>query len=283
MKLIKVSLLSLLSIILLSGCNTLRIGYTYADWFIVNKIDNMFDLNSSQRQKVNEIVDELHHWHRTEEIPRLITFLDQARNRVVTELKKEDIQWLHQEAEAMKVRIVEYVADDLSELMTSLNEEQINHLETYLAEHNLEDEEKYTMPLVEWEDEQKERIVENLHSWFGELSQQQEEILIKAFHVDRSVHQQHHEQAVQFQKRFVALLRQKPSAHELRNTLHNWILEPESLYSGEYTEFQRQQKANRLNFYFTIDQTINDSQRQHALQKLESYQYDFEAIYMSSL
>jgi len=283
MKTIKLIAISLASIVLLSGCSSLRIGYYYADWYIVNKIDNLFDLNRSQEQRLDEVVDELHKWHQSEEVPRLIALLDQAQNKVREGVKKEDLEWLDAESNAMKIRILNQVADDVSELLTTLTDEQIDHLEMALVEHNEEEEEEYTMPIEEWESEQRDRILESLNRWFGDLGAEQEKKLLAAYDVNRADHLRQHQQSIVFQEKFVTLLRGKPSAEELKNTLSRWILKPESIYSPEYAEFRTKQEAKQLHFILLLDKTINDSQRQHAVARLESFQYDFEAIYVSSL
>ena len=280
---IKLILLGLASLLLLSGCSALRIGYYYADWIIVAKIDDMIDLNREQKQKVNEIIDDLHHWHQAEEIPRVIALLDQAQGKVATELKSEDFDWLFTEFNSMKLRIVDRMAEDVSALLTTLTDDQIDHLEASLAEHNQEDEEKYAMPVGEWEENQKERVINNLNSWFGDLSPQQEKELLAAYQVDRTVQQRYHGQSIVFQQKFITLLRQKPSAELIKSTLTQWILHPERFYSSDYVKFQERQKLKRKSFYLTLDRSITKEQRHHLIQKLEYYQYDFEAIYLSSL
>ncbi|MCP4751519.1 MAG: hypothetical protein GY866_11540 [Proteobacteria bacterium] len=273
----------LISLFLLLGCSTLKIGYDYADWFIVNEIDDMFDLNGTQKTKVNDVVDKLHHWHRTEEIPRIVAFLGQARGKAATEVKKEDIEWLFSEFDAMKARIVDQVADDVSILLTTLTDDQIDHLEISLVEHNEEEEDEFATPLEEWEERQKERFIEKLNDWFGDLGPQQEKDLLAAYEVNRATRLRYHVQSVVFQKNFVALLRRKPPALEIKHTLRQWILEPESLVSNDYAQFRDRQKERRVDFYLVLDRSITETQRQTAQQKLLSYQYDFEAIYTSSL
>jgi hypothetical protein len=278
-----VAILGILSILLLAGCSSLRIGYYWADWIIVNQIDDMFDLDSAQTTKVKELVGEFHQWHQKEEIPRLITLLEQVEEKAAGELNKEDLRWMEEESNAMKTRIVAQVADDISVFLTTLTDQQIDHLETALKEHNEEEAEEYAMPLDEWEGERKEKMLDRLDDWFGGFNSVQERELLAAYDVNRTVHMRYHEQSLVFQKKFVTLLRQKPSAELIKNTLTQWIMEPESVYSTEYVEFRNQQEAKRVNFFFTVDRMLTETQRQHALKRLESYRYDFEVIYMSSL
>ncbi len=275
-------MIGLITACLLTSCSTLRIGYGFADWYIVNEIDNMFDLNRTQEQKVNELVDRLHEWHRTEEIPRTIELLDQAKTRIQGNISKEDLDWMYVELNKMKARMVEQVIDDVSVLLTTLSDEQIGHLEQALVEHNVEDEEAFAVPLDEWEAEKEDQFVSNLEDWFGSVSADQKQKLFNVYRFDRSVHKRYHDQSVKTQKRFVALLRSKPTAEEIKSILSQWMSGSDSFYSADYRRFRERQSAHQVMFYLTLDQSITEQQRQAAIKRLDDYRSDLVAIHKSS-
>ena len=282
MKRITPFVIALAALAFLTSCSSLRVGYSFADWYLVSEIDDMFDLDSTQKQKVDELVDQLHHWHKTEEIPRIIVMLDQAADRMKPSLSQNDLNWLSKELVDMKIRTVNQVADEVSVLLTTLSDQQIDHLEQALAEQNEETEEKLSMPLDEWEEERRERTIETLNDWFGSLDEQQERELLAATDFDRTARRRHHVQTIAVQKRFVAFLRTKPSAAEIKSTLSSWIIAPDTYYSDEYREFRSQQRKKRAAFYLKLNRTITERQRQTAIDKLMSYRSDLDIIHTSS-
>ena len=65
----------------LTGCSA-KLVYNYADWLIFWKIGDYVELNSEQKKVLENKVEELQNWHRTEELPYYSALLKQLRKRV---------------------------------------------------------------------------------------------------------------------------------------------------------------------------------------------------------
>ncbi len=228
------------------------------------------------------VVDRLHDWHRTEEIPRTTSLIEQAQAKFTTGINQQDLLWLESELTEMKARIVMQVADPVANLLATLTDDQINHFEVTLENHNKEEEEELNLPLDEWTEFERKQVSKELEDWLGYLDDAQMTDLLNAYQFDRGADQRHHEQSIETQKRFVALLRSRPAADEIKSNLIRWLLETDIFQSDDYKSFRKQQRTQRALFYLKLDRSITTQQRQSVLSRLESYQKDLESIHGNS-
>ena len=60
----------LILVLFLGACSSTQFAYNRADWFVRWQIEKLVDLSADQQARLETHVDQLHDWHRRQELPR---------------------------------------------------------------------------------------------------------------------------------------------------------------------------------------------------------------------
>ncbi|MBV1915820.1 MAG: hypothetical protein KUG72_10570 [Pseudomonadales bacterium] len=220
--------------VLLGSCSTFQILYNQVDWLILNRADHYVDLNSSQRAILDKEVAELHEWHRTTQLPAYILLLEGLSIRTQEPLTDADFIWTENEMRALYFPLMEKVIPPVTQLLSTLDDEQIAYLKEQLDE-DIED--KYEYLQYSQEDRLEYRIdkaIDQFEGGYGDLKDQQEQLIVsqvtKIF--DTGALTKAHREMVNQQ--LIDLLKKHPSQQEIESHLHVIWLYPERNYTEEY-------------------------------------------------
>ena len=61
----------------LFACSSTRLAYNYLDWVISWYLDDYIQLNKEQDDYYDRQLDELLQWHRSDQLPRYVRFVDE--------------------------------------------------------------------------------------------------------------------------------------------------------------------------------------------------------------
>jgi hypothetical protein len=274
--------LLLVLIFFLSSCSSTRIGYYFADWYLETTIDDYFDLTSIQEDQVEIIVDQIHLWHRTKELSKLIILLKDFRNRVTTSVQPEDIFWVQMAFEKMKFRWVKRISKDISFLLTQLSSFQINHFEKKTREHYQVHLAENQLSSDEWKRKQITQLFEELEEWFGNFSKNQKNTLLNVYQPNQAEYQKHIEENKEFQDKFIFLLRQKLSAEQLEPKIVKWLIASVVEDGQNKDSLAKNQQGKMIRFFLTLDDVLTKKQRQHFINKIDDTIGDLQIIHQST-
>ena len=270
--------LSLL-VFIFAGCNQIRIAYFFIDWYIVDRIDNYLDISNDQEKFLDEKVDVLHAWHRKEELPKIVDFLEQLKIKLANGLSEEDIPWFRAEFKAIQSRAIDKISDDFVIFLGTVTPQQIDHLAIYVEEQNAKHYKRnFSIPEEEWRDKRIERTLDNLEDFFGSLTKDQNEMIIASIEYKREDYLMQFEQRKQVQKKIESVLRSQASPETIKNVFLNWILDPDELQSDMYKKFSKNRTEKWIKFWLTVEDTITDKQRNIALEKIQDYIETLESM-----
>ena len=125
----------LLAMSLLCACS-LKLMYQYADWMLIWRIDDYFDLNFQQRSFLEEKIQNQLLWHRRHELPLYSTLLRQLQQKSRDGLTASEIDWVYENFYRLRKNIVRQIASDSAFFLSQLQEGQVRNLESELAELN---------------------------------------------------------------------------------------------------------------------------------------------------
>ena len=158
-----------------SGCSRTGFAYRNADWFIERYARQAVDMNEAQREQWQPVLEATLRQHREEVIPLLISYLDILRQAMQQPADTAVIECLVSGATDLFDRHAELSAGLSTPLLAMLDNTQIGHLSTYLAERNEELLERYRDPDPERRQAARvERISERIQQWTGRLSAEQQ-------------------------------------------------------------------------------------------------------------
>jgi hypothetical protein len=157
---------------LCTGCNN-KFIYNQLDWLIPWYVDDYVDLTAVQKDTLDDKVDALLRWHRTEELHRYIEILGSIEQDLSKPVTKETVQKWFDDVLVSAKRIQKTILPSALKLGEGLSDKQIAELVSNLWERQDELEEEYI-------EENYDDISENLIKYVGRLNLAQKNALSKA-------------------------------------------------------------------------------------------------------
>ena len=154
-----------------SGCSRTEFAYRNADWFIERYARHAVGLGEAQLGQWQPVILGTLRQHREEVMPLVISYLDTLEQAMQQPVDTAVLECLVRGASDLYDRHAELAAGLAAPLLAMLDDAQIRHLATYLAERNAELHEHYHDPDPERRHAARvERISERIERWTGRLS-----------------------------------------------------------------------------------------------------------------
>ena len=275
-----------LVIFVMTSCSQMRFLYDYADWYIMYKIDDYFDLNDIQEDQLEEQVELLHTWHRKEEIPRVVEFLKQVKSAFGNGFTEQNMPWIESEYQKLRHRIDDKISTDIVTFLTSLSKDQIKYFKRRLDESNQGYEKLLRQDEDEWRKAELEKLIDRIEDWFGSLSDEQEKEIVVNFHAnvyfDKNDFVISYSRRKEMQKRIVDLLYQKKSTQEIRLYISAWFMDTSIFNTNQYKQVVKKRRQSWMKFWLVLNHQLTNKQKRYALDKLQGHIEDLESIHHSS-
>lgn len=261
---------------LLSGC-TVKFVYNQLDWVIPWYFNNYLDLKDEQRDMLKEIVDRQLAWHRENELPRYAQFLNESAIYVEDGFTKEELLSQNEKMQGIWDDLIEHILPDAVMLMSTLSEDQLEHLYEKLDDNM----EEYIDDYIEVGDEKvRKRHAKDTKRVFkflvGSVNDEQKDI-IKHWAENEYVSME--QEFLEYQKRWQAKYRlalaQRSNKAFLTEEFEILFKEPESLWGPGYQEKVDRNTEVSQNLFIKLDQKLTQNQREKLLSKLNAYSQDF--------
>ena len=260
-----------LCIALLSGC-AVKLAYNNADRFARWQTSDYIRMTPEQRQFFDARFDELWYWHRTTQLPRYSTYLDQFADQVEQGFDAEAGALLEATVQSWFVDGVDAANPLMAELLLSLSPEQIDRLVVALERSNkefLEDDDAFDLV---------DSVQDSYRRFIGRLSADQ-----KAFVRDnapryRPVNEAWLAYRQRWQADLVALIRRAPPFDEFLAELRLMTLERERWFDDEVAFIDDNNTALFRDIGNEVFATLTDRQRQRAVDRLRDYARIFEEL-----
>jgi len=273
----RITLLSLI-LLLVSSCSKTQIAYKFSDWFLLERVDHYFQITPSQEEYLEERLEHLLSWHRTHEMPEIISTLTEFHERYRDGLDMADLDWLSDDHRSYFKRFFRKAVPDFSQFLATLDDSQIRHFKTQLKKKNDFLIKQANMTDEELKANTREWFVELLEDWFGDLNREQKTSIHGWLTGERKWVLAKLENRRKFQKDMVALLKEHQTEKEIEAQLTVWIEKPESRWTPEFKNQIDKKMALWKELLFKVDAIITPVQRNHALEKIQEYIDDFKTL-----
>ncbi|WP_326541996.1 DUF6279 family lipoprotein, partial [Pseudorhodoferax sp.] len=124
----------LLLLALMAGCSSLSIGYGQAPRLLAWWVDDHLDLDRAQQAQADAALQQLHAWHRREELPHWQALLRQAQRDAQGGLDAPELRRLEEGLDASLRRSLRQAAPLAQALLAGLAERQWQGLQRQLDE-----------------------------------------------------------------------------------------------------------------------------------------------------
>lgn len=171
--------LVLLLVITLVGCSSTKLAYRYADWGIVWWVEDYVSLTADQKLQLNNDIEQLRQWHCSAELPRYQAWLDELESDVSDAPPDQTtVNYHQQQLFSFFPSLLEQATPVAMNLLSSLNDEQVEELAKNMAQSQQEMEEEFLADSPEATAEARaERTAERVERWLGELNREQRDIV----------------------------------------------------------------------------------------------------------
>ncbi len=260
-----------LAVLILTACGE-KFVYNNIDWFVVDYVESYIDLERSQNEILTQRVQLTAQWHKENELPIYIDHFDD-----LLALKPQDFTVASLQAQENKFRqhskrLVQYAAPDLYSLSKQLSDEQVEELLSNLSEEHQEFREEFSgLEDDELAEVYQSRINKNMQRWLGDLTPEQEELVIDwSTSIENTIPdwvEYHHLLREQLEK----TLSVRDDSSKFQSRFEPLIFEKQSMYSES---FKRKRESNRQIARVQISeifQQMTPKQYRHLQDELERW------------
>jgi hypothetical protein len=265
---------------LLYGCSTMRLAYNNVGEVTYWWLHGYMDFDRSQAQRVRQDLAALHAWHRARELPRIEAFLAELER-----LAPQDVSAAQACALAPQVRgfvrtLVDQAEPSLAKLATSLEAEQLRHLEQKYSRNNAKFRKEWVqLTPRELLDKRVESAVERGERVYGRLDAAQRSVLRSqlqntAFNPERSLAERQGRQ-----QEVLRLLRglneQRASPAQAREQVHTLL---ERTFTTSQTGYQEAMVQENCRLLAALHNSTTPAQRETAVERLRGWQRDLREL-----
>lgn len=217
----------------LVGCSS-KFVYNNMDWLLLEYLDDYVELSGEQEEIVSQKVALLSEWHRREEIPSYIEHIDELLAIEPSTFTLEQLEQQQYKLQQHSQRLVSRVAPELYSIARELSDNQVEQLMDSIRVRHTKYKKKY-QPLSEAEVKQRyrQRIEENLETWIGSLTEQQQSLLddwVDALYVTSSDWIEHQ---TKMRIEMNTLLTNRLDINKFQPEFNKLLFEPNSFYAPE--------------------------------------------------
>ena len=272
-----------LLIVGLTACSTFKIAYNQSDFLARWWLDDYLSLNQEQNQLVKIALQRQLHWHRTEQLSEIIVSLEFAKDKLRHQFLRSDFEYLTQRIRTHLLSIAEYSNTDTAKLLSQISEEQQKNLEKNLAKNNAKFRKEF---IGETKDKQvklkTERVIDRSKSLFGKLSNDQERKIAEIVRATYLPQDQLYEDRLRRQKEFLDIAQfarnNSSKQADILNRLNDFYTHFEFGRSSQSRALQQARLKANIDMSLSIIQIMDAAQRQHAIEKLDSWIKDLEDL-----
>lgn len=261
----------MLAVLVLLGCSTIQFAYNNIDWFLLDKADHYLSLTDAQRELAEQLVAARMEVHRREELPVYVATLKEVRAMLADKLTADELAIIREKIPALYRHTMRGTIPGIVQLLTAIDDGQIDHLQARFEERNREFESEFMADSLQVRRERRvERSTGMAEFFTGPL--RPEQVALIAHHRNPmpltaddwlAYHQVR-------QQKLLAMLRRRATAQELEDFLIAWWVD----LADQPPALKRKMKTNTdawSQMMLELDTTLDAQQRQKLLDKLDLF------------
>lgn len=160
-----------LSLALLTGCSQLGLTYRHLDLIIPWSLSDYLDMNTAQKDWLDERLKEHLSWHCTTQIPDYLSWLDRLQGMVETnQVNEAQLKARTAEARQAIATLSREITPSAVELLRQLDNQQVTEMQTAFDKDLRKHESEFVdQPLDQQIKDRAQRMEKRLNPWIGKL------------------------------------------------------------------------------------------------------------------
>jgi Family of unknown function (DUF6279) len=264
--------------ILVTACNTIKLGYENLPRLVEWQADRFLALDNEQEALVNRHARTLQRWHRQNLLPVYADFLTRVEEELRTPVSTAQVTAWRQTAVDGWAPLAEKLAPAVAEVALTLRPEQIDHLRKAIEKANRKTANEY-LPAdpVKRRQARYERLVERTASFMGDVSDAQKEAIRASAAAMAGGDDAWWQSRLARQKAIVDLLggisREKPPMAEATRRAHQVLA---GLWDHHRASSTTASAGDQLTVRLLA--LASPEQRRSVVKRLDGYRQDFELL-----
>lgn len=275
---------ALAALLALSGCSAIKVVYNNADDLIYWWLDGYADLQDGQKQLTRDALDELHRWHRQQQLPQYVALLQRMQHMAPNDLSPAQVCAVAQDMKDSFIRVLRHVEPASAQLASQLKPEQLRSVRQRFDKTNKEWRADWLDP-----DEQgrlryrTQQATQRLEDFYGRLDQPQQEALRQwlsqsVFDPAASYAERERRQADTLQT-LQRIAQQGPAQAEQAQALLHALVERNFHSPNESARTYSNALWNdNCAGFAKFHNSTTTAQREHMVQTLRGYERDFRVL-----
>ena len=261
-----------------SGCTT-KLAYDFLDWGLYWELKDYVKFTRDQRLLVKDEISQLIDWHRSEELPQYADQLEKLSKELKSGITVEQLEESYNNLRDSWQRIVIKTLPAAVDIISNLNDEQVNDFFEKLIEKEGDDAKKIEKGTNARTLKKREAYVsKKIVDVIGKLNEDQKSLIAQWALSMKPTKELSLAQAIQWRTRMQTVLAERHNEQQLENNLMVLFANPDQLRSASYRRVIEKNKRLIMQLLFDLNQTLTNQQRSKLVKKLKSYINDFRDL-----
>ena len=261
-----------------SGCTT-KLVYDFLDWGLYWELKDYVKFTRDQRLLVKDEISQLIDWHRSEELPQYADQLEKLSKELKSGITVEQLEESYNNLRDSWQRIVIKTLPAAVDIISNLNDEQVNDFFEMLIEKEGDDAKKIEKGTNARTLKKREAYVsKKIVGVIGKLNEDQKSLIAQWALSMKPTKELSLAQAIQWRTRMQTVLAERHNEQQLENNLMVLFANPDQLRSASYRRVIEKNKRLIMQLLFDLNQTLTNQQRSKLVKKLKSYINDFRDL-----
>lgn len=261
-----------------SGCTT-KLAYDFLDWGLYWELKDYVKFTRDQRLLVKDEISQLIDWHRSEELPQYADQLEKLSKELKSGITVEQLEESYNNLRDSWQRIVIKTLPAAVDIISNLNDEQVNDFFEMLIEKEGDDAKKIEKGTNARTLKKREAYVsKKIVDVIGKLNEDQKSLIAQWALSMKPTKELSLAQAIQWRTRMQTVLAERHNEQQLENNLMVLFANPDQLRSTSYRRVIEKNKRLIMQLLFDLNQTLTKQQRSKLVKKLQSYINDFRDL-----
>lgn len=268
---------------LLSSCSMLRMGYDQGPQLLWWWLDGYVNFSREQTPQVKEAIHQWFGWHRATQLPEYAEWLAMLRHQLDDSVTPAQVCRWSEELRDIVAPALDHALQLGAPLVPGLGETQWRHIEQHYAKGNDEFRSDYLQPDLEERLEASiKRTVKRIENLYGRIDKAQRRLITasletspfdpEAWLVERQRRQ--HETLLTLRR----LAIEPAEAEHITAALRMLVGHVEHSADAGYRDYQKKLTAYNCGFVARLHNSTTAIQRQHARDKLKSWETDLHKL-----
>lgn len=267
----------------LSGCSAVKLGYGNLDRLAYWWLNRYLDFSGDQAADVQQDLARLHRWHRSEELPHVLSLLRDAEEKIHAAVTPDQVCAYVPRIRERLVAIADQALPAAAILAVQLAPAQLEHLQHRYDRNNAEFRRDWLRPDAQERQKKRElQFLERAEKLYGNLGETQraalrDQLERSAFDPARTLadRQRRQHDALSILRQ---LARDKPPAIEAQRLLRDYIERTLASPDLAYRNYQQSIFAEDCRAFAALHNSTTAAQREAAARRLKAYQRDLRTL-----